>query len=660
MEMRRIALLSEEVASQVAAGEVVERPASALKELVENSLDAGADRIEVISDRGGTELLRVTDNGGGMNREDAELSIQRHATSKIRTGEDLATVSTLGFRGEALPSIASVSRFTLVTREKDADAGTEIRVNGGVIETIREAGAAPGTSVEVRSLFYNLPARKKFLRSEMTEASHIEQTIQVLALGNPGVGFRYIKDGRRVYELPPVEHLLDRLHDLWGGQILEDLVEVVGESEGINVRGFVSRVGVVRANRTYQHIFINGRAADHAAIQQGVREAYHSNLNRGQYPIILLQIRMDPLLLDVNVHPAKREVRFRNPSSVRNAVQDAIRKGLLKNFQPWKKQKSGDVTSPHKDAEQQKKENALASQGTGATDIGKQPHAKKTQTAGSVSKVATGKLSGQSPEELVQMQRALSEIDIGSFLPSTTSTVAPADDEEKIDPAEKPKVEISKNFGGGVAWTEKMDFSPESQAETEDSVKGQNFHPIGPLSKEYYLFEFEGGVTVMSLRASRERIVYEELEKTLQTKAVTSQRLLFTPVVNLSAKDAGWLSQNLDMFDRLGFEIEPFGLHSFRIDAVPDFVELDDPEQVLQQVVEEMQKGGVARLDRELLLRSLSRHVQPENQMLSAEQVEELLQRLLQCDHPYCCPKGKPTMIQISSQELDRKFNRQT
>src|SRR5213595_4164878 len=293
--MSRIRLLPEILASQVAAGEVVERPASVVKELVENSIDAGARKIEVSVRRGGISLIRVVDDGCGMDRDDALLSLERHATSKIRSAADLQAVATLGFRGEALPSIASVSRFRLTTREREAIAGTEIVVNGGKLDMVRDAGEAPGTQVEVRSLFYNLPARRKFLRSENTESRNIEHQVHLQAIGHPQTAFTFARDDRVVFQLPATAALNDRIRDLYGNELLKRLVEINGTpSRNIRVDGFIGQAGLSRQTRSQQLVFVNGRATESGLLTAALREGYHTALMKGQYPVTFLFLKIDP------------------------------------------------------------------------------------------------------------------------------------------------------------------------------------------------------------------------------------------------------------------------------------------------------------------------------------------------------------------------------
>ena len=327
--MPRIRILPEILASQVAAGEVVERPASAMKELVENSLDAGAGEILVEIRRGGAALLRVIDNGSGMSRDDALLSLERHATSKLSDSAGLASIRTLGFRGEAVPSIASVSRFRMVTREPEAVSGTEIAVEGGVMRDVREAGCAPGTVVEVKDLFYNVPARRKFLRAETTEAAHVEHQLRMHALAASGVRFRFRKDEREVFDLPAGMSRMDRVRWMTGNELGRELVVLpLTHGNGISVEGFILPAAHARKGRRHQCVFLNGRPVEDSAISRGLAEGFRGALSDGLHPCAWLWIEMEPTLVDVNVHPAKREIRLHRPHELREALSTAVREGL--------------------------------------------------------------------------------------------------------------------------------------------------------------------------------------------------------------------------------------------------------------------------------------------------------------------------------------------
>jgi DNA mismatch repair protein MutL len=329
--MGKIRLLPDDVASQVAAGEVVERPASLVKELVENSLDAGAKRIWVDFVRGGSRFVSVRDDGCGMDREDALLCLERHATSKIRSAADLALVRSMGFRGEALPSIASVSRFRLTTREASSHVGTEVLVAAGKVEAVREIGVPAGTHIEVRDLFYNLPARRKFLRGEETESAHIVHGLQGIALANPSVAFEWRRDSLAIAALPRAEHMAVRIRDLFGGEHLAKLLEIDAFCDGsLQVSGFVARPSQGRRDRLQQFVILNGRPIHCPAVQQALREAYLGVIERGEHPICVLRIEMDHQLVDCNIHPSKREVRLRHPEVLQRAVFDAVRALLVR------------------------------------------------------------------------------------------------------------------------------------------------------------------------------------------------------------------------------------------------------------------------------------------------------------------------------------------
>jgi len=327
--MPKIRVLSDILASQVAAGEVVERPASVVKELVENSLDAGAGEIRVEIERGGSARIRVGDDGCGMSKEDALLSLERHATSKLRTSADLAAITTLGFRGEAVPSIASVSRFRLLTRERESMAGTEILVDGGRVREVKEAGCAPGTLIEASALFFNMPARRKFMRAESTESAHVEHQLRLHALSAPGVRFRFERDGREVFDLPPVAKALDRVRHLLGPESASELIAVpCTHGNGVAVEGFVLPAAHARKGRRHQCVFLNGRPVEDSVISRALAEGFRGAVADGLHPAAWLWIDLEPHLVDVNVHPAKREVRFHRPVDVREVILEAVATAL--------------------------------------------------------------------------------------------------------------------------------------------------------------------------------------------------------------------------------------------------------------------------------------------------------------------------------------------
>ena len=600
--MSRIRLLPDTVASQVAAGEVVERPASVVKELIENSIDAGARKIEIMIHRGGISLIRVVDDGSGMDRDDALLSLERHATSKIRSAADLQAIGTLGFRGEALPSIASVSRFRLTSREPDAIAGTEVLVNGGKIDIVRDGGEAPGTQVEVRLLFHNLPARRKFLRSENTESRNIEHQIHLQAIGHPEIGFTLVRDDRLVFQLPATATLSDRIRDLYGPILLERLIEINGNaSSKIQTSGFIGQAGLSRQTRAQQLFFVNGRAIESGLITAAVREGYHTALMKGQYPVTFLFLTLDSGAVDVNVHPAKREVRFRDPTAVRNAIVLSVRQTLERSRIEWQE-----------------------------------------------------KFRAPAPSSLTEVKIPAPAM----AQPQLEAAVGPENVRGRDRPAE---------------FSPPSRFVPDSRRESEaggivpsstrrTATAPQQFQIIGVLNKLYVLMENADGLVLVDQHAAHERILFEELRRRMEEQGVPAQRLLLSQTIDLPPRDADWIDRNISILQKMGIGIESFGSNTFKIDSLPSFLNVSDPTQFMRKVIDDLKSAtnssSAMRLGEEMIAKTVCRHAVKANDPLRYLEVEKLIQDLLECDLPYCCPHGRPTMIQISLAELEKKFGR--
>lgn len=611
--MSRIKLLPETVASQVAAGEVVERPASVVKELVENSIDAGARSIEVGIQRGGMSRIRVVDDGCGMDRDDALLSLERHATSKIISAADLAAIRTLGFRGEALPSIASVSRFRLATRESGAVAGTEIVVNGGRIETVRDGGEAPGTQVEVRSLFYNLPARRKFLRSETTERRNIEHQFFLQALAHPEIGFTLVRDEKVALQLPVMMSLRDRIRDLYGAEFLNDLLEVSArEHRGVRLRGLIGRAGVSRQTRTQQFVFVNGRAIDGGVLSTALREGYHTALMRGQFPVTFLFVDLDPQDVDVNVHPAKREVRFRDPIKIREAIVAAVQRTLESDRVGWQRKFNAPISSP------------------GALDS-----SPIEQSVPSAPEIIAPTSSKQS--DVVEVSEAFTRGD-----PRLSQSI-PVD---KVEFSLRPQQTVTPPY---------LEPLPARKSD-------QQFQIIGVLNRLYVLMENSDGLVLVDQHAAHERILFEELRRRMEEQGVPSQRMLLPQIFSLPPRDAEWVEHNAAVLQKMGIGIETFGANTFRLDALPAFLEVADAADFLRRVIDELKaishSSSPLRLGEDMIAKTVCRHAIKANDPLRYPEIEKLIRDLLACDLPYCCPHGRPTMIQISHAELEKKFGR--
>jgi DNA mismatch repair protein MutL len=577
--VNRIRLLPEHVANQIAAGEVVERPASVVKELVENSLDAEARHITVTVKNGGRSAIVIADDGFGMSRDDALLALERHATSKIAKAEDLARIRSLGFRGEAVPSIAAVSRFALTSRERGTLSGTRIQIAGGKILSVQDTGAAEGTTVEVRNLFFNLPARRKFLRSEQTETAHIEHIVTLCALAHPDVAFRLVVDERDRFNLAPASELARRLRELYGNQLVEQLVPLTGSE----IHGFIGKPGISRADRSQQHVFVNGRPVESKGINYALLEGYHTALMKSRFPVTFLFIEIDPELVDVNIHPAKREVRFRDEHAVRQAVIDAVRKALEptgETFQP--------VT------------------GTGW------PVRLRTESA----------------------------------QPTETQTALPV-------------VAAAVPAAPGAATTAAGD---RGHYRTEVVTDEGRWRVLGVIGQLYVLIESPEGLVLMDQHAAHERVLFERMLKELESDSAPAQKLLLPVTLELDARDAAFLHANLKTLHKLGIGVSEFGERTFLVDALPPYFRLENIHQIFRNIVDELRQTGeqvhARRLGEDKIATTVCRHAVKAHDPLRGEELRALLEQLHRCDLPYTCPHGRPTLIQISYAELEKKFGR--
>ena len=593
-----IRLLPLHVANKIAAGEVVERPASVLKELIENSIDAGATRIDIAITSGGRKLVSVRDNGCGMTREDALLSLERQATSKIRDVDDIEHIATLGFRGEAIPSIASVSRFTLVTRRADSEEGTQLAVNAGTLAEVKNCGAPPGTSVEVRDLFCNVPARRKFLRAYATEEGHIRTVFTVHALAHPDLGFAIAMDGREIYRLAPGASLEERIRDLFGASFAESLVPVDATCAGVHVHGYVERPDVRLETRHEQYVFTNGRPATAAAISYALREAYPRRDAENRRPAVVLFIDLDPAQVDVNVHPAKREVRFRRPADVREAIISAI----------------------------------------SAVCAGRQTTAPTQPSTTSLSAQAQGQ---------VQMAEAQQVLPVPEPVTPPDPFTVPFQESLPIPPSPQPQDDKPLC----------ADKNPAPPLETSTGP-WRWFRFLAMTESGYLLIETDGGLVTVNPIAARERIVFERL---LDTQSAASQPLLIPETVQLGPIESARLKSFKDVLESQGFAIEEFGRDIWKIDAVPQVTGGHSAADLLStmahDLVEAGGRRGGARWREELVARSVARSFAGAESKLTPESATRLVTELGACRMPYVCPRGRPVMIFTSLNDLKRKFN---
>ena len=639
--MGLIHLLSEKVSNQIAAGEVVERPASVVKELVENSLDADATRISIEIQAGGRSMIRVTDNGKGMSRDDSLLCLERHATSKINIAEDLDSINTMGFRGEAIPSIASVSRMSVTTMDKDSDSpeGTRIDIHGGKIRQVESAGHAVGTTVEVRSLFFNLPARRKFLRSPENERTHIQHFLTLLALANPQVGFVYIQDNRRIWELAPccideslasrLKAVRERMGVLHGEGV--SLLDVQSKGEysvaralsenaeqdlewdgktAVSIWGLIGAPGVSRSNRSNQHLFVNRRPVENKALNRALMEGYHTSLMKGQFPVCCLFLEIDPAEVDVNIHPAKREVKFHHERDVRKLLSTAIQETLLSFHRPQNYSQSID----------------------------------RSQDA-----VFESNISDVSDVDL--------NIPDQSNLNST---------DEKAGILFKESIETKERFGVGASGeTPEIESTNALSSEALEPVPllSVSLKLVGVVGKLYVVLESEKGLVLMDQHAAHERVLYEQMLRRMeQDGEAPSQKLLLPETVDLPPKDAKFLQDTLQTLNRLGVGISEFGDRTFLLDALPPFLKDTDARKFVLELIDKLRSAGeevnVLRLGEDVIAKTVCRHAVKANDLLREEELQGLLDDLRSCKMPYTCPHGRPTIIEMTYSELEKKFGR--
>ena len=642
--MNRIRLLPENVANQIAAGEVVERPASVVKELVENSLDAGATRIIVEIQAGGRSLIRVTDDGFGMSRDDALLSLERHATSKIQKAEDLTSIATMGFRGEAIPSIASVSRMTITTRERAAESpeGTQIVINGGKILEVKAAGSSEGTCAEVRQIFFNLPARRKFLRSEETEKAHVQHYLTLVALACPNVAFTFIQDGRTIWQLPAVTSELsvqnriraveDRFAALYSrdiplipvdftSQIQDRFTDEDGTVEGpetVTIWGIIGAPGVSRSTREDQHLFVNRRPVENRGLNFALLEGYHTMLMKGRYPLCCLFLEINPALVDVNIHPAKREVKFRQEQTIRRVVADAVREALLKHHQRLEASRPAPVPPP-----------ARPKVSPGDFKLANPPPVPETRTFPNFVPPPPTKPIASWPRRDGDHPAS----------PPSPLTPLPAASEPSAEP---PRITLPPP-------------KPVPLLEVPLRI-------LGVIGRLYVVLESDRGLVLLDQHAAHERILFEQMLNRVQAGEAPSQRLLLPETIELSPRDANFLRQQMPILTKLGVGLSEFGERTFLLDALPPFVKVISPRKFVIEVIDALKSTGQEvnswRLGEDVVAKTVCRHAVKANDPLAQPELENLVEDLRRCAMPYTCPHGRPTLIEMNYRDLEKKFGR--
>ena len=595
----RVRVLSDLVINKIAAGEVVDRPASVVKELLENALDAGATQISVSVIAGGRQSIEVTDNGCGMTRDDALLSIERHATSKIAEVEDIERIATFGFRGEALAAIAAVSRMTLRTCPAGFDQGTEIEIVGGRIQEVRDIGGPPGTRIVARNLFFNVPARRKFLRTDATELSHIRQVFLLYALAHPQTALRWRVDEREIFNAPGDVTLEQRLRDLFPNVSPALLHRVGHEHAGVRVHGYVGGPQLARGDRTEQYLFINRRPAGAPLIGYALNEVYQTLLPRGRYPVVFLFVDLDPETVDVNVHPTKKEVRFRDGAAVRDAVIEAVRAAL-----------SARGPLP-------------ALPAASGSEAGAAPPPSFPAPLVPISDLPP-------PRAFAYPRRSLSPFPV-----EPSGGIAAA-----AHPEGDRREETASRASGPWAWC----------------------RILGQAGGLFVVLETEDGLVLMDPHAAHERVLYERFMRQALARRVPSQGLLAPETIELAPNVAVMVRQNIESLCALGFGISEFGGDTFIVDAVPAaFDHLPAREMLIEAAASTEQggsRGGPERWSIERVARAACKAAVKAHDRLTLEEIERLVIELAGTEMPYTCPHGRPTLIHMSFGELNRKFGR--
>lgn len=672
--MGQIRILSDQVANQIAAGEVVERPASVVKELLENSLDAGARRVRIDVEAGGRKLIRITDDGCGMVRDDALLAFERHATSKIRSSDDLLSLATLGFRGEALPSIASVARLHLTTRSADETVGTELEIAGGKILRVADCGVPVGTTLNIRDLFFNTPARKKFLRSEQTELSHIAALATHYALAHPAKHFELHSTTHALLEAPPVHRASERIFQIFGQDVLEQLLPVAAETDferaGIpppppwkrepdwepappgllRLHGFISRPELQKLNRNSIYIFVNHRLIRDRLILHALTEAYRNILPPTSFPVVLLFLEMPPEEVDVNVHPAKTEVRFRQQGFVHDFVRDAVRNCLIRT-----KPAASFLTALHQQAVMTP---ALM------LDVSPMPGPPAPEDFRSVDAEGKKLLDAASHRE------KLTETCVESQPPIATSGFQESEP-LSISQADVERFELQPPTLQPAAQT--LPFVPAGQpngeshagrfAEAAPSLHGlANLRPLGQLEESFILAVNAEGLWIVDQHVAHERVLFEKLIRDRDVEQVQRQRLLMPVLVDLRPDQMPLFAAIAAELERNGFEAEPFGPRTLAVKATPVGLSGHELERTLIEVLEQTKREEQVENLETLRLRiaaSIACHAAIKiHTPLEVTKMEWLLEELAKTEHPTSCPHGRPIVLRYSLKEIQRAFQR--
>ena len=662
--MPQIQVLDQITIDKIAAGEVIERPASIVKELVENSIDAKAASVTVEIQDGGISLIRVTDNGSGIEREDIRNAFLRHSTSKIRKVEDLAHIASLGFRGEALSSISAVTRTELITKTKEDTFGTRYVIEGGVEQSLEDAGAPDGTTFLVRQLFYNVPARRKFLKTPMTEAGHVQDLLMRLALSHPEVAFTFINNGQTKMRTSGNGKLKDVIYSIYGREAAANLIELDYSMDGLVMKGYLGKPVITRGNRNFENYFVNGRYVKNAMLSKAIEDAYKDFLMQHKFPFVVIHFQVDGEKIDVNVHPTKMEMRFQRQQDVYNIVYEGVHRTLLEpELIPQVEAPAPKVIS------QPKSESPfLLKPKTAPQPMEKKPEEK------------------EEPHDEAYFMKKMKERVLSYHQRNSSAEVA------KKEQIFRPQAQAER-IKDALARAKEVEKQPQKQAEeqpeliretpvyetkpvTEEKAEQLNlfeehllkrekkaeYKLIGQVFETYWLVEFENSLYIIDQHAAHERVLYERTLKEMKNREFTAQYLSPPIILSLSMQEAQVLNENMDRFTRIGFEIEPFGGEEYAVRAIPDNLFGIAKKELLLEMLDDLADGISTSMTPELIdekVASMScKAAVKGNNRLSAQEADALIGELLLLENPYHCPHGRPTILAMTQRELEKKFKR--
>lgn len=659
-----IQLLDQNTINKIAAGEVIERPSSVVKELVENAIDAGATAVTVEIKEGGISFIRVTDNGTGIAGNELEVAFERHATSKIKSVEDLMTVSSLGFRGEALASIASVSQVELITKTADCLNGYRFVIEGGEKKSLEEIGAPDGTTFIVRNLFYNTPVRRKFLKSVTTEAGYIASLVQYLSLSHPDISFRFINNNQNKLHTSGNMNLKDIIYSVYGRDITSNLYEIDARTQDIEMTGFIGKPAICRGNRTFENYYINGRYIKSNIITKAIEDAYKGFIMPHNYPFTAIHFKINPLIMDVNVHPTKMELRFSNNEFVYDFIVNAVTDRL--KARELVTRVTVDSRLPEiKQNIQAKPEEMQSDKAETKPEVKQSKNAEiKTEVK---PEVKPDIKSASNPQPVNNCELVHDKKTAPASAMKASVSPAPADSfNEKSSRLPEPfeikrSKEMIKEDSAVYNSLAKKEAEQMSLFENKLLDKGSNYRIIGQLFETYWLIEFEDKFYIMDQHAAHEKVLYEKLMKHLQEKTMSTQEIFPPVIVSFNIHEEEVLRDNMEILNNLGYEIEAFGGNEYKITGVPAGLPNMDYRQMLIDIVDglldDARKTTPELITEKVASMSCKAAVKGNNR-LSFPEVNELMNELMKADNPYNCPHGRPTLIMMTKYDIERKFKR--